>query len=190
MKTAPGTIVVAILAVFFVIHSALAQEVVKAGKTGEAYQAREKAMQELAADSKKSIDSLKSLTKEQKNAVVALLAITRAAAAYESRFMKKDDKALRMLYGSLGQFSSAYRAPGAFQSVILGCFDATVSCLSAQKKCRGAGGSADECDGTPDVIESCANEAICFTSAFMKLHQGIPQILGGRDPWPPLPFPY
>jgi hypothetical protein len=27
-------------------------------------------------------------------------------------------------------------------------------------------------------------------NAFMQLYTGIPQILVGKDPWPPQPFPY
>lgn len=168
----------------------LAQQPAKTGKAEEAFHGREKAMQELAADTKQTLDSLRTLTKEQKSAVVALMAITRAAAAYESRFMKKDDASLRALYGPLSQFSPAYKAPGKFQGFLNACFDATVSCLSARKKCLDDGKTPDQCDQDPKVLEPCANEAICFTNYFIKLHRGIPQILGGRDPWPPQPFPY
>jgi hypothetical protein len=66
----------------------------------------------------------------------------------------------------------------------------TVSCLRAQKKCQSGRKSPDMCDREPTVIEACANEAICFTRAFQRLHESIPSILGGRDPWPPQPLPF
>jgi len=163
----------------------------KPSKGSQALQEREKAMAQLAADSKQALDRLRGLSGEQKSAVVALMAITRASALYESRFLRPDDSSLRALYGPLSQFSSAYRAPANFhRSVMMACFDETVACLSAQKKCRDGGGSEDQCDRSFAVIEACANEMICFTTEFMKLHQRIPPILGGRDPWPPKPRPF
>ncbi|HEX6034016.1 MAG TPA: hypothetical protein VFY83_06250 [Anaerolineales bacterium] len=168
----------------------LAQQPSKPSKAEEAFRMREMAMQELAGDSEKIAGSLKTLSAEQRSAVVALMAITRAAAAYESRFMRKDDASLRTFYGTFSRFSPAYKAPGKFQSLLAGCFDATVSCLSAQKKCLDDGNKVYECERDPKVVEPCANEAICFTNEFFKLHKGIPDILGGRDPWPPQPFPY
>ncbi len=190
MKIIRKTSVVTVLAAVLLVLPLLAQQVGKTGREGQAFQEREKAMQQLAEDSRQIVDSLKTLTKEQKNSVVALMAITRAAAAYESRFIRQDDRSLRALYEPLGQFSQAYKAPGKFQGLLNGCFDATVSCLSAQKKCLDAGGKEDQCNGDPKVLVPCANEAICVIGAFMKLHQGIPQIVLGRDPWPPIPFPY
>jgi hypothetical protein len=169
----------------------LAQKPAKPNEGSRALQEREKAMRELALDGKRLLNGLKGLTREQRNAVIALMAITRASAFYESRFLKRDDASLQAFYGPLGQFSPAYRAPATFhQQIIRTCFDATVSCLSAQKKCRNSGGSDDQCDRDFRVIEACANEAACMTREFIRLHQGIPHILGGRDPWPPQPFPY
>jgi hypothetical protein len=184
------SITIASLAVILAIP-VTAQQPAKSGKASQLFQEREKAVQVLAADSKRILGSLKTLTQEQRNAVIALMAVTSATAAYESRFMKNDDPSLSALYGSLGQFSPAYRAPAKFnQRLMAACFDQTVSCLSAQKKCLDGGGKRDQCDRDYKVIEACGNEAACFTSEFMKLHQWIPQILGGRDPWPPQPFPY
>lgn len=182
--------VVSYIAVFFVVLPTLAQQPAKSSKTEEAFHGREKAMQELAADTERIVDSLKTLTKEQRNAVTALLAVTRAGAAYESRFMRRDDASLRALYGTLREFSPAYKAPGKFQGLLDTCFDASVGCLRSRKECLDSGKKEDQCDRDPKVMEPCANEAICFTSAFIKLHQGIPEILRGRDPWPPQPFPY
>ena len=179
-----------ILAMFVAVVSAAAEQPAKSGEVEESYQRREEAMQKLTVDSKRILGSLKALSREQKNAVVALMAVTRAAAAYESRLLKRDDPSLRALYGGFREFSPAYKAPGKFQSLLSACFDASVSCLSALKECLDDGKKEVECDSDPNVREPCANEAICFTAGFMKLHQGIPEILGGRDPWPPLPFPY
>jgi hypothetical protein len=184
------TLVTASLAIFLIVVLTLAQQSPKTGKAEDAFRGREKAMRELAGDNKNIVDSLKTLTAKQKNAVVALMALTRAAATYESRFMKKDDASLRALYGPLSQLSPAYRAPGKFQSLLAGCFNVTASCLKAQKQCHDDGKKEDECDRDPKVLEPCANEAICVTNEFLKLHKEIPRILEGRDPWPPQPFPY
>jgi len=168
-----------------------AQQTATSQKGRQALQEREKAMAQLATDSKQVVERLKELTAEQKNAVVALMAISRASAVYESRFLRKDDASLRALYGALSDFSLAYRAPASFsRSWMTACFDQTVACLGAQKTCRDSGTSEQDCDRRFDVIEACGNEAACVTSEFIKLHQGIPQILGGRDPWPPKPQPF
>jgi hypothetical protein len=184
------TVVVGLVALL-VCLPAMAQQQRKSDKGSRALQEREKAMAQLAADSKQALDRLKGLTSEQKNAVIALMAISRASGAYESRFLRKDDPSLRALYGELRQFSPAYRAPASFsRSWMTTCFDQTVACLSAQKKCREGGSTDDQCDRSYAVIEACGNEMACITSEFLKLHKGIPTILGGRDPWPPQPFPY
>jgi hypothetical protein len=162
------------------------------GKGSQALQEREKAMGQLAADGRQALDRLKGLSGEQKNAVVALMAISRASAAYESRFLKKDDASLRALYRDLGQFSPAYQAPGNFiVSLRAACFDQTVACVSAQASCRKEGKSDAECDRSFGVIEACANEMACVTKELLQLHKGFPTILGGC-PWPPgpQPFPY
>jgi hypothetical protein len=162
------------------------------GKGNQALQEREKAMAQLAADARLALDRLKGLSGEQKNAVVALMAISRASAAYESRFLKKDDAPLRAFYRDLGQFSPAYQAPGNFiVSLRAACFDQTVACVSAQAKCRKGGKTDAECERSFEVIEACANEMACMTNELRQLHKGFPTILGGR-PWPPgpQPFPY
>ena len=146
-------------------------------------------MQQLAAENKKILESLRGLTTQQKNAVIALMTITRGAAAYESRFLTADDPSLRAFYDPMRDFSPAYKATGKFQSLLGSCFNETVACLRAQKECREASRASD-CDTQPAVIEACANEMICFTREFKKLFDGIPGILGGRDPWPPQLFPY
>jgi hypothetical protein len=185
-----ATVVAGLTALVVLIPTA-AQQPAKPGKGSQALQEREKAMAQLASDSKQALDRLQALTSEQKNAVIALMAITRASAAYESRFLRKDDASLRSLYDPLSKFSPAYRAPASFnRSWMTACFDQTVSCLSAQKKCRDKGGSEDQCDRKFDVIEACGNEAACITREFLNLHKGIPTILGGRDPWPPKPQPF
>jgi len=182
--------VIAGSAVLLAVLPALAQRPATTSREKGVFDRCGTAMEHLAEDSNQLLDELRTLTKEQRNAVVALMAVTRAAAAYESRFMRQDDAPLRALYGSLSQFSPAYMAPGKFETLLNGCFDATVACLSAQKKCLDEGGKNQQCDQDPRVVEPCANEAICFMNAFIKLHQGIPEILVGRDPWPPQPFPY
>lgn len=152
---------------------------------------REKAMMQLAADGKQALDRLKGLKSEEKNAVIALMAISRATAVYESRFLRNDDPSLRVLYRELSQFSPAYRAPANFsRSWMTACFDQTVACVSAQKKCRDGGSSDAECDRSVDVIEACGNEMACVTREILNLHKGFPIILGGRDPWPPKPQPF
>lgn len=162
------------------------------GRGSAALQDREKAMSQLAADSKEALHRLKGLSGEEKSAVVALMAISRASAAYESRFLKKDDAALRALYRDLGQFSPAYRAPGNFLlSLRTACFDQSLACASAQASCRKGGKTDAECERSFSVIEACANEMACVTKELQQLHKGFPTILGGR-PWPPgpQPFPY
>lgn len=185
-----ATIVAGIMAFVFLAPT-MAQQPARPGKGAQALEERQKAMAQLASDSKEVLDRLKGLTTEQRNAVVALMAITRASAVYESRFLRNDDSALRALYGPLSEFSPAYRAPASFnRSWMTACLDATVSCLSAQKKCRDGGGTERDCDRNYSVIEACANEMMCITSEFLKLHKGLPAILGGRDPWPPKPQPF
>jgi hypothetical protein len=191
MKTRVWVGVAVISIVICVISLQLsAQQPTNTVRPDQAKQGLQKAMQVLASDSQKILEKLKPLTKEQKNAVIALMTISRAAATYESRFMKKDDTSIRSFYGSLRQFAPAYKTPGKFQSRMGESFDAQMACATAQQACRKEGKSDDDCDSDPKVIVPCANEMIIFIGEFKELHQGIPQIMQGKDPWPPIPFPY
>lgn len=174
--------IIVICAMLLPAHSAYSEE------SDQALRARDKAMQELAADSKRILADLDSLSQKQKNSVIALMAISRAAAAYEAPLLKKSAPSLREYYGNFRDFSKAYRAPGTFQVHLSSCFDETIACASAQARCKG---TDRECDRDPSVAAACSREAICMVKAFQELHRGIPDILGGRDPWPPpQPFPY
>jgi hypothetical protein len=160
-------------------------------KRQKALQAMQKSMEMLAADSNKILSTLKTLTAKQKNSVIALMAITRAAGIYETYFQKKDDVALHALYTPLSRFSPAYSAPGKFQAFTDQYFEATVACLGATKECEeGKHPSGYDCDSDPKVMVPCINMFLIFMREFQKLHQGIPDILDGKDPWPPQPFPY
>ena len=115
------------------------------------------------------------------------------------KFVKKifreysEDILLKEFYGQLNQLSPNYQVVGKYQSFLNACFDQMVSCAKAQKECRDDDinhGQADECDHDLKVIEACANEAICITKQFFEMERVIPDLLGGRDPWPPQPFPY
>lgn len=156
----------------------------------EAIEARNAVMGELAQDAREVAARLIWLETQEKNAVIALLTLSNAVAAYERAGLRIDQAPLESYYRSLRELSPGYAAPGQFQSVVvLACFDASVSCASAQKSCRDAGREDFECDEDPDVIEACGAEAACMYEAFLDLGSRLPQILGGRDPWP-RPFPY
>ncbi len=189
MNVPRGTTTISVaLVAFSIVLPTMAQQSAEANKMKEASRGRERAMQELAADSRRILDSLKTLTKEQRNAVVALIAVAKATAAYESHLGSKYDSSLRAVYEPLRQFSPAYAAPRHIQVSINGCFAAWKSCAQATEECSGRS-HAGSCDGDPKVVEPCANEAMCFTREFIKLHHGMPEILGGRDPFPPHTFP-
>lgn len=186
----------------FYIHAALilgmfmpscAQAQQVSQKTKEsviAFEKRNDAMRKLAQESRVVIDELQKLSEKEKSAVVALVTLSKAVSAYEAVRVRANEEPLRIYYKTLGQLSPAYKAPGKFQSILGACFDQSVGCLSALQSCEAEGRSHDDCEADPGVIQACGAEATCFFSAFLKLEKVIPDILGGRDPWPPQPFPY
>jgi len=166
------------------------QQPTPTGKAYEALGSRDAAMRELAQDVGDVTARLAGLDAREREAVIALLTLSNAVAAYERAGARTDEAPLQDYYASLSGLSRNYRAPGKFQSVILACFDASVSCASAEKSCRDEGHSERDCGRNPDVIEACGAEAACMSEAFIDLGRVLPDILDGRDPWPPLPFPY
>ncbi len=151
---------------------------------------RDDAIRQLVAETGSVLEPLKKLDQNEKNAVVALLALTKSVGKYENIALQRDDRIINAYYKELSDFSDNFSRVFDVKSFILSCFDATVSCLSARKECLDEGRSEDECDRDPRVLVPCANEAICITSQFLKIKKGIPDILGGRTPWPPQPKPF
>ncbi len=166
------------------------KEPAETGKAVAMLEARNTAMAELAQQTRVVTTRLERLEKSEKDAVIALLTLSNAVAAYERAGALKIEEPLRSYYGELGRLSTGYRAPGKFQSMILACFDESVSCATAQQRCRNEGRSDTDCDRDPGVIEACGAEAACIFDAVRDLERVIPDILGGRDPWPPQPFPF
>lgn len=151
---------------------------------------RDDAIRQLVAETGSVLEPLKKLDQNDKNAVVALLALTKSVGQYENTALHRDDKIINAYYKGLSDFSENFSRVFDVKSFILSCFDATVSCLSARKECLDEGKSENECDRDPRVLAPCANEAICITKQFLKIKKGIPDILGGRTPWPPQPKPF
>jgi len=168
----------------------LQQSPTEAGKALGALGSRDAAMRQLAQDTRDVTARLAGLETREKEAVIALLTLSNAVAAYERAGGRLDEVPLQDYYASLADLSRNYRTPGKFQAVILACFDASVSCAGAKKSCLDEGGGEDECDGSPKVVEACGAEAACMYDAFIDLDRAMPDILDGRDPWPPQPFPY
>jgi hypothetical protein len=183
--------IISLLISFLASQSLTQQKTIPEKKQGT-FQGMQKAMQHLNIDTKQILVILKPLTLKQKNAVIAFATIMRAAAIYESLTYKKKDTALQALYNQLSKFSKAYCAPGKLQGFTDPHFQATVDCLSALKECEDRQPKPDnyDCDSDPKVIVPCVNEFLIFMEEFEKLHKGIPDILDGKDPWPPIPFPY
>jgi hypothetical protein len=178
----------ATFSLLIVTTSAAQQDV--SPRARQAHEERKSAMQRLASAHESALNNLKGLSPDQKNAILAVMTISGAAAAYESRFPQSDDAGLRSIYGHLRGLSSAYAAPGKFQGLLHQCRDQTIACLVAIKKCEEGGRNATRCEADAKVIEPCGNEAACMMNAFMQLYAGVPQMLSGKDPWPPQPFPY
>jgi hypothetical protein len=168
------------------------QPVVDSGRLEEALGQRTDAVKTLAADASQMVNELVRLGETERNAVAGLVAMSKAVALYESR-LGADSDVLREFYNSLTGYSAAFAGVGKFQAVIA-CFDASVACLGALKECEEeaeqGNRNADQCNGDPKVVEPCANEALCMLAEFEKLHEAVPDLLAGRDPWPPQPFPY
>ena len=185
-----GFLFSSLIAVFFLYQSPAQQAIVRE-KPQKTFKDMQKAMQQLAIDSKQILSTLKPLSKKQKNAVIALITIMRASAVYESFFKNKNDSALRLLYAPLKEFSTAYTAPRKFQDFSDPYNQAVIDCLSALKKCEdGKTNPNYDCDNDPHVMVPCANEIILFTEQFKQLHNGLPKILDGMDPWPPISPPH
>ncbi len=155
-----------------------------------AIEKRDEAMRQLAGETKTVLQALKGLDAKEKDAVVALVALTKAVEKYEAMRLSKDATVVGAYYKDLSNYSDRFNLLAEFRSAIMGCFNASVSCLSARKKCLDEGRTEAQCDRDPKVIEPCANEAACIAGAFLKLKKGLPDILGGRNPWPPQPFPF
>ena len=154
------------------------------------YNKRDEALNVLLERNQNIVNNLKNLDDNEKNSVIALVTLTKAVTNYEIVAARKDKKLVKEYYQQLNALSPSYAATGKFQTILGACFDQSVSCLQAKKDCLDDGGKEDECDGNPRVVQPCANEAICVINTFVDLDHGIPDILGGRDPWPPQPFPY
>lgn len=153
--------------------------------TGEAIAAiesRNAAMRELTQQTGTVTGRLARLDRQEKDAVIALLTLSNAVAAYERAGARIDPVPLQTYYNGLRDLSRSYRVPGKFQSTLLACFDASVSCASATKSCLDEGGSEIDCERSPDVVEACGAEAACMYDAFLEIERVFPDILGGRDP--------
>ncbi len=159
----------------------------------EALQQRTDVMQELVSEANVMVQELEGLSERQWNAVAGLIAVSKPIAIYESSHLGRQEDVLRDFYGRLVGISRGFVGAVKFQPV-MACFDQSVSCLSALQKCRAeaeeGNRNADECDSDPKVVGPCADEALCMLRQFEMLRGAIPDILGGRDPWPPQPFPY
>ncbi len=151
---------------------------------------RDDAIRQLVAETDSVLKRLEGLDQKEKNAVVALLALTKAVGKYENITLQRDDTIVNSHYKALSDFSENFSRVFDVKSFILVCFEETVSCVSARKRCRDEGRSEDECERRPDVLAACGEEAACITSQFVKIKKGIPDILGGRTPWPPQPKPF
>ncbi len=165
-------------------------EVRDSSELSSIYNKRDEALNILLKQNQNIVRNLKSLDDKERNSVIALVALTKAVTRYEVFAARSDKKLVGEFYKQLGELSPAYAAPGKFQVLLNSCFDQSVSCLQAKKECLDEGGKEDECDRNPKVVQPCANEAICVINEFINLNHGIPDILGGRDPWPSQPFPY
>ncbi|MCI0613781.1 hypothetical protein L0244_12425 [bacterium] len=153
-------------------------------------QERNAAMRQLTEETGAIVQQLKKLDQNEINAVVALLAMTKAVGFYEFTAVRRDDKIISSYYEELSKLSPHFSNVVNVRAIVMSCFQEMVSCGSAQKKCQDEGKSEEECETNPDVIIACGNEALCVTKALLKIKTGMPDILGGRNPWPPLPKPY
>lgn len=151
---------------------------------------RDLAIRQLVAETGSILEPLKELESNEMDAVVALLALSKAVGSYESAQLRRDDETINSYYQELDNVSEHFSRVFDVKTFILNCFDQTVSCLSALKECQDEGRSEEECERSPDAVVACGNEAMCITEQFLKIEKGLPDILGGREPWPPQPKPY
>ncbi len=189
--------------IFFFLSCAFAVLLSSSCQTGKpdpadvvAIKERNEAIRQLVAQTDSVLQPLRRLDEKEKNAVAALLVLSKAVGSYESVRVQRDDTLINAYYGQLDRFSEKFSRAFDAKSFILSCVDETVSCLVAREKCLKGdrlvkGKSEDECDSDdPDVISACGNEAACILSQFLKIDKGIPDILGGGTPWPPQPKPF
>lgn len=153
------------------------------------FEKRDDAIRQLIGHTNAILKQLEDLDDGERNAVAALLVTSKAVGTYETFSFNREEEILNSYYRELSSFSDVFARSSDVKVFMAACFDQTIDCLSAQKECEDDENQRD-CEHSPKVIGACGAEASCIVNEFLKIERGVPDILGGREPWPPLPRPY
>ena len=161
----------------------------KATDRAKLTEAREKLEQQAAQMVKATgqiAEPLKNLKEEQIASVVALSYLTRSLALANSPNVRMPGAIGSQFKDKLGSISPNLARVATTKSIVFACFDQSISCLSALKKCEDEGTDESKC------FESwgpCAEEIYCVMGQLEAMKGRINVIFGGLRPPRPIPWP-